>query len=136
MPVNVSPLRAPTTPAHDVFEVMFQAADMVGSFWQPLLKSTGRWQLEMSHLAAKQTRAAIEATHKAARCGSPVALMQVYSDYWSEVGALVSDANRNIATALVRAAPHAAVLELPLTRPRPQHDTLYIPGAADERKVA
>lgn len=136
MPANVSPIRAPTTPAHDVFEVMFQAADMVGSFWQPLLKSTGRWQLEMSHLAAKQARAAIEMSQKAARCGSPGALLQVYGDYWNEVGTLVADANRNIATALVRAAPHAAVLELPLAPPRAHHDTLYIPGAGDERKVA
>ncbi len=136
MSVNVSPLRAPTTPAHDVFNVMFQAADMVGSFWQPLLKSTGRWQLEMSHLAAKQTRAAMVLSNKVVRSDSPLAAMQAYADYWTEVGTLVSDANRNIATALVRAAPHAAVLELPLSRPRAHHDTLFIPGAADDRKVA
>ena len=135
MTANVSPLRAPTTPAHDVFDVVFHAADMVGSFWQPLLKTTGRWQLEMSHLAAKQARAAMALSQTAVRCDSPMALMQAYADYWTEVGTLVTDANRNIATALVRAAPHAAVLELPLTRPR-AHDTLFIPGSADERKVA
>lgn len=135
MPAEVSPLRPPTSPAHDMFQVMFQTMDMVGSFWQPMLKSAGRWQLEMSQLAAKQTRATMALTQKAVRCDSPVALMEAYRDYWTEVGNLVSDANRNIATALVRAAPHAAVLELPLSRPR-THDTLYIPGAADERKVA
>jgi len=135
MPAEVSPLRPPTSPAHDVFEVMFQTMDMVGSFWQPMLKSAGRWQLEVSQLTAKQTRAALTLSQKAVRCDSPVALIEAYREYWLEVGNLVSEANRNIATALVRAAPHAAVLELPLARPR-THDTLYISGASDERKVA
>ena len=135
MSAEVSQFRAPTSPAHDFFQVMFQAADVVGSFWQPMLKGAGRWQLEMSHLTAKQTRAAMQLSQTALRCDSPLALMDAYRDYWLEVGNLYSDANRNIATAMVRAAPHAAVLELPLARP-PQHDTLVIGDNGSERKVA
>lgn len=116
-------LRSPTSAVHDVYEVMFQAADMASAFWQPVLKGAGRWQLEMAHLAAKQTRAGLALGHRMARTTSPQGLLEAYHDYWGEIGSFYTDASRNIATALVRAVPHAAVLELPVT-PRRRHDTL------------
>lgn len=126
-------VRGPTSPAHDFYEVMFQAADMVSSIWQPFLKSAGRWQLEMAQLAAKQGRASMVLGQTLTRARSPDELSEAYRQYWHEVGSFYSDASRNIATALVRAAPHAAVLELPLNRPR-QHDTLRLIDAAHEHK--
>ena len=127
--------RGPTSPAHDVYEVMFQGADLVSSFWQPFLKGAGRWQLEMAQLATKQTRAALGFSHTLARSRSPDQLVEAYRNYWNEVSSFYSDASRNIATALVRAAPHAAVLELPLHKPR-EHDTLQLVDSAYQRKVA
>lgn len=132
--------RGPTSPAHDVFEVMFQAADLWSSVWLPFAKSAGRWQLEMSQLATKQTRAAMALGQRLAHCKSPDHMADAYRQYWNEVGGFYSDASRNIATALVRAAPHAAVLQLPLTRGH-AHDRMQLIDGPDrgetyERKVA
>ena len=133
--------RAPTSPAHDVFEVMFQTADMLNSFWQPALKSYGRWQLEMSQLAAKQTRANMALAQKLTQCVSSDQMAQAYRDFWHDTASFYGDASRNIATAMVRAAPHAAVLKMPLTKV-PSHDTLRLvdsPASSTpdyDRKVA
>lgn len=123
--------RGPTSSAHDVFQVVFQGADTLSSFWQPMFKGFGRWQMEMAQLSAKQTRASIELGQKIARAPYPGTVMEAYRAYWTEVGGIYADANRNISMALVRAAPHAAVLELPLkpkVRPR---DTLQLIEEAD-----
>lgn len=133
--------RGPTSPAHDFYEVMFQGADLVSSFWQPMLKGVGRWQLEMAQLTAKQTRASVELGTRMTRATSVNSVLDAYSDYWSNVSGYYAEANRNISTALVRAAPHAAVLELPMTpKPRTRDSLLLIDtGNASldhERKVA
>lgn len=134
-------MRAPTSPAHDVFEVMFQAADMWNSLWQPMLKNYGRWQLEMSQLAAKQARANMALVQKVAQCRAPEHMVEAYKEFWHDTAGFYGDASRNIATALVRSAPHAAVLQLPVSK-HPVHDTLRLidtpsDGKTDyERKVA
>lgn len=118
--------RGPTSPAHDIFEVVFQGTDMVSSFWQPMLKSVGRWQLEVAQAGTRQTRAAMLLGQRIVRAMGPGDVLQAYQDYWTEVGGVYSDANRNIATAMVRAAPHAAVLELPVAPRRHVHDRIEI----------
>lgn len=136
--------RGPTSPANDVFEVMFQGADILSSFWQPMLKGIGRWQLEVAQLGAKQARATLELGHRVARAENPLVIGDAYRDYWSMVGGIYNEASRNIATAMVRAAPHAAVLELPVMPRARVHDTLQLldegrraaPEAGLERKVA
>jgi hypothetical protein len=75
------------------------------------------------------------------RATSVNSVLDAYSDYWSNVNGYYAEANRNISTALVRAAPHAAVLELPMTpKPRTRDSLLLIDvGNASldhERKVA
>ena len=132
--------RGPTSPAHDAFEVIFQAADLWASIWSPMLKGAGRWQLEMSQLAAKQARAAMTLGQRLARSENTDHMVDAYREYWYDVGGFYSDASRNIATALVRAAPHSAVLQLPLTRVH-THDRMQLidtPERAEghERKVA
>ena len=137
MTYEATPSRSPTSAAHDVFQVMFQAADLYSSVWSPFLKSAGRWQLEMSQLTAKQVRAAMTLGQKLAQSDSPDRLAQAYRAYWYDVAGYYSDASRNIATALVRAAPHTAILELPLQRQH-THDTLRLVDDPTEplRKVA
>lgn len=132
--------RGPTSPAHDAFEVMFLAADLWASSWQPVLKGAGRWQLEMSQLATRQVRAAMALGQRLAKCETSDHMADAYREFWYDIGNFYSDASRNIATALVRAAPHSAVLQLPLTRVH-THDRMQLidtPEFADasERKVA
>lgn len=129
--------RSPTSPAHDVYEVMFLAADMYAAFWSPMLKSAGRWQLEMSQLGVRQARASMTLWQKLARTDNADRMTDAYRDYWYDVAGCYSEASRNIATALVRVAPHAAVLQLPLSRAR-QHDRLDLVDEKSHqaRKVA
>jgi hypothetical protein len=67
-------------------------------------------------------------------------MADAYREYWNDVRGFYTDASRNIATALVRAAPHSAVLQLPLARMH-THDRMQLidtPEHAEgyERKVA
>ncbi len=134
-------VRAPTSPAHDFYEVLFQGTDIVSSYWQPMLKAVGRWHLEMSHLAAKQLRANMTLANSLARAGTSSSMTQAYREYWDELSNSYSEANRNITTALSRtAAGSSAVVHMPQRRSR---DTLQLldaemPGAEGVyvRKVA
>lgn len=138
--------RGPTSPAYDMFQVMFQGTDMISSFWQPMLKGVGRWQLEIAQAGTRQTRAAMALGQRVVRATGPGDVLEAYRDYWTDVSGVYSDASRNIATAIVRAAPHAAVLELPVTPRKHVHDRLEIsdtpPAQTDgnawdyQRKVA
>ena len=118
-------VRAPTSPAHDFYEVLFQGTDIVSSYWQPLLKAVGRWQLEMSHLATKQLRANMLLANNLTRAGtSSSAMTQAYREYWDELSESYSEANRNITSALSRTtAGSSAILHMP---PRRSHDTMQL----------
>ena len=137
-------VRAPTSAAHDFYEVLFQGTDIVSSYWQPALKAVGRWQLEVSHLAARQLRANMMLANSLARAGTSSAMTQAYREYWDELSQSYSEANRNITSALSRTtAESSAILQMPQRRSR---DTLQlidgvevqVPDAegAYERKVA
>lgn len=137
-------VRPPTSPAHDFYEVMFQGTDIVSSYWQPMLKAIGRWQLEVSHLGARQVRANMMLANSLARAGTSSAMTQAYREYWDELSQSYSEANRNITSALSRTtAESSAILHMP---PRRSRDTLQlidgvevqVPDAegAYERKVA
>ena len=135
--------RGATTPAHDFFELMFHGADFVSSYWQPYLKSVGRWQLELAQLGAKQARASIELSHRMARAEQPGQVSDALMDYWRELNTTYEDASRNFAAAVARAAPPSVVLEMPLERPprKRVHDTLELVDGidgypSDVRKVA
>ncbi len=115
--------RAPTSPAHDFYEVLFQGTDIVSSYWQPMLKAVGRWHLEISHLAAKQLRANMMLANNLARAGTSSSMTQAYREYWDELSHSYSEANRNIATALSRTtAGSSAVVHMP----RRSRDTLQL----------
>lgn len=135
--------RRSTTPAHDFFELMFHSADFFSSYWQPYLKSAGRWQLELAQLGAKQARAYMELNHRMARAEQPGQVSDALMDYWRDLNATYEDASRNIAAVVARAAPASVVLEMPTQRPsrRRVHDTLDLVDGidgypSDARKVA
>ncbi len=142
MSFGANKTKAPTSPAHDAFHLMFETADAVSLFWQPFFKGIGRWQLELAQAGAKHGRATIEFGHRVAHATNPVDIVDAQVFYWQQVGQVYSDANQHITQALVRATDRPAGIEiLPVPKKR-QHDTLRIeertgPHGYDlERKVA
>jgi hypothetical protein len=133
---------APTSPAHDAFQMMFETTDMVSLYWQPFVKGVGRWQLELAQAGAKQSRAAIEFGQRMTRVTNPIDVVNAQVLYWQQIGEVYSDANQHITQALVRAAePPAGIEILPVQNKRP-HDTLRLEDLTpprsheDQRKVA
>ena len=142
MSFGASKTKAPTSPAHDAFHLMFETADAFSLFWQPFFKGIGRWQLEVAQAGAKQSRAAIELGHRVAHATNPVDIVDAQVHYWQQVGQVYSDANQHITQALARATDMPAGIEiLPVSKKRP-HDTLRLEertgsqGYDVERKVA
>ncbi len=128
--------RGPTSPAHDLFEVAFQGLDLVASYWQPYFRGLGKWQLEMAQLGVKQVRSTMDFSQNLMRADHAAALPDLYRNYWTELADNAGEAARNIATAFVKAAPHAAVLQLPIESRRPSHDTLILVDEEPQRRVA
>ncbi len=133
--------RGPTSPAHDMYELMFQGTDVMSSYWQPYLKGFGRWQLEVAQFGARQTRAWIALGHRLGKASSPDDVSQAYRAYWIDVQACYEDASRNIAAAVARATPQNIVLDMPQPSRKRTHDTLELldnkgTASAIERKVA
>lgn len=131
--------KGPTSPTYDVLEVAFLAAEMSASLWGPVLKSVGRWQVEMAHLAGRQVRAGVTLSQRLLSAQAPTDVGAAYRDYWFEVARQCGDASRNISMALVRAAPHTAALQVRLVEKPPVHDRLQLlelPPRPLEKKVA
>lgn len=130
-----------TSPAHDYFQLMFDSADVFQSYWQPLYKSTGRWQLEMAQLAAKNGQTSLEYSHRIMKCRSPFEAMAETMNYWQKLSGSFAEATRNMTSAAMKAAqPVMAfdLLPLPLKR---MHDTIVVPEQEEpelpfERRVA
>ena len=134
--------RSPSSPAHDSFQLAFEAADTFSLYWQPFLKSMGRWQLEMAQAGAKQSRAAIDFNHRLTQATNPIDLVNAQVHFWMQVGQAYSDANQHITQALARAAEPPAGIEILPTQKKRSHDTLRLDdlerhhGFEPERKVA
>lgn len=142
MSLAASNTRAPTSPTHDAFRLMFEAADMVSIYWQPFLKGIGRWQLELAQVGAKQSRAAIEFGNRLTQSTNPVDLVNAQTLYWQQVGQAYSDAGQNISQAFARASEMPAGIEIMPAQKKRAHDTMWLEeptsqrGYEDLRKVA
>ncbi len=135
------------SPTHEYVHMLFEGADLVSSFWQPLMKSAGRWQLEVSGLAMKHSQAALRLSHELARCMSPVDVYAANVRYWEAVSSNVRQSQERIAASTVRTdepqvtvgAPSDVV---PLAAGSRTHDIIKLPDeaaasrAAPVRKVA
>jgi hypothetical protein len=134
--------RSPSSPAHDTFQFVFEAADTFSLYCQPFLKSMGRWQLEMAQAVAKQSRAAIEFNHRLTQATNPIDVVNAQVLFWKQVGQAYSDANQHITQTFGRAAEPPAGIEIQPIHKKRSHDTLRLDdlarhhGFGPERKVA
>jgi hypothetical protein len=62
---------AGSSQTQDYFQLVLDGADMFSSIWQPMLKSVGRWQLEVAGLGMKQGQAALQLSRDLSRCLTP-----------------------------------------------------------------
>lgn len=123
------------------FQYMFEAADITSYFWQPVLKSIGRTQLEFAGLQARQTRALVHWSHRVMHATTPADFLAANAQLWETAVEQYVDAAPRVAAAVETAAEAVApptVHTLPhATRSR---DTLILldrDGTAEpERKVA
>lgn len=123
-----TPKSAAFSPSHEYAHMLFEGADMVSSFWQPLLKSVGRWQLEVSGLGMKHGQAALKLSHELARAFSPSDVYAAHVRYWEAVSSQVNQSQQRIAAATVRAAeaPLTAGV-VPLVAGLRGHDIIKLP---------
>ncbi|MBS0233381.1 MAG: hypothetical protein JSR99_07830 [Proteobacteria bacterium] len=123
------------------YQYIFEAADITSYWWQPLLKSIGRTQLEFAGLQARQTRALVHWSHRVARAMTPADYLAANAQLWEttveqyvdaapRVAAAVETATEAVAPPTVHTLPHAM----------PARDTLILldrGGTPEpERKVA
>jgi hypothetical protein len=129
-----------TSPSHDYFQMMFEGADLYSTMWQPLLKSVGRWQLEVAGLNVKNSQAALAWSRDVTRCWTPADAVAANVRYLEAVSAQYAMSSQRLAATVSRAveAPILSeVVQLPVKR---GHDVIELPGMADDylapRKVA
>ncbi len=115
-----------TSPYQDYYQLMFEGADYVSAFWQPVFKGYGRGQLELAHLGAKQGQAVMQWGRTIAMAPSPAGIAAAYVQLWQAIADQYTESSCKLATAVTQAAQQTAafeVLTLPVNRSR---DTLVI----------
>ena len=131
------------SPYHDYFKMMFESADLISSYWQPMFKGIGRGQLELAHLSARQGQAVLQWGRSLATCLTPADMLAANVQLWQTVAGQCADASQKLASAAAQAAQAPEAFEL-LTLPvaKRGHDTLVLPetdaddDAAHRRRVA
>lgn len=134
--------RKPTnTPAsQDYFEYMFESADLYSALWQPLLKSVGRWHLEVAGLGMKQAQAALQLSRDLSRSWTAADAAAANVRYWESVSAQYAQSSQRLMATVSRSIEQpllSDVVSLPVRR---SHDMIVLPEAEAEallaRKVA
>ncbi|HPG89461.1 MAG TPA: hypothetical protein PLD46_07380 [Hyphomicrobium sp.] len=127
---------------HDIFQLMFEGADLVSSVWQPLLKSIGRWHLEVAGLGVKQGQAALQFSRDLSRCYTAGDVASAQIRYWDTVSSQYAQSSQRMAATVARAAEQPLASEVvPLPRKSRDHDLIVLPGESNkdsdfDRKVA
>jgi hypothetical protein len=125
--------QALTSPSHDYFQMMFEGADLYSSMWQPLLKSVGRWQLEVAGLSVKNSQAALAWSRDVTRSWTAADAVAANVRYLEAVSSQYALSSQRLAATVTRAvdAPiPSEVVQLPVKR---GHDVIELPGMADDR---
>jgi hypothetical protein len=127
-----------SSPNHDFFQMIFESADMVSAFWQPLLKSVGRWQLEIAGLSMKQSQATLRLTHDFARCTTPADVASANLRYWDSLTSEIAQSSHRIAASVQRAAEVPSRVEIVNLPSRSGRDMIVLLGAnrTDDRRSA
>lgn len=132
---------------HDMFQLMCEGADLVSSVWQPLLKSVGRWNLEVAGLGVKQTQAALQLSSDLARCRTPGDIASANIRYWESMTSQFAVSSQRLATTAARSVTRPATAEatdpVQLRFQARDRDLIVIPEQSDgttapslDRKVA
>lgn len=135
---DLRPIGRNTLDYYHFFQSFFDAADVTSLFWQPILKSVGRTQLEFAGLQAKQGQAVL---HWAQQMMQPHPLPDVIrlnAELWSALTGQYMSVLPRVAAAA--AAASGAVTSTVLPLPKRRHDTLILldrdDASAAERRVA
>lgn len=132
---------ATTSPSHDYFQMMFEGADLYASVWQPMLKSVGRWHLELANLGVRQGQAALQLSRDLSRSWTPADALAANVRYLEATTQQYAQSSQRLVATVSRAVEAqvpSQVLQLPVKR---SHDTIVLPGDPVEdpllsRKVA
>lgn len=134
--------RLPTSPvashSHDFFQLMFDAADLYSSIWQPFLKTIGRWNLEVAGLSLRHSQASLQLAGNLARSSSPAEWAAASLHYWDQISAQYAQSSQRLAATVhktVEKSLEPSVLKLPV-RQQHDHDMIVLPSEDSERKVA
>lgn len=135
-------VKANTSAYFDFFQFMFETTDLVSAYWQTVLKSIGRSQLEVATLHARQGQAFVQWARLMAAPVPPATMIDLQFQFVRTL----SDQYAEFAPRMAAAVTHATqvptaseVLPLPVRKGR---DTLVIPDRdmqpdlPFERKVA
>lgn len=128
------------SPYHDFFQIFFESADIVSAFWQPVMKSIGRQQLELANLSARQGQSMLQFVRNVSTAPSPAGVATATQHFWQSMADEYVQSTRKLASVVTDAAHQSAtseVLALPVLRRR---DVMSVypadSQAMDERKVA
>lgn len=132
---------------HDIFQMMFEGADLFSSIWQPMLKSVGRWHLEVAGLGVKHGQAALQFSRDLSRCYTAGDIASAQIRYWDSVSSQYAQSSQRLAATVARAVelPAAAEASEVVTLPRKarDRDLIVLPSESDapataglDRKVA
>ena len=129
-----------TSPSHDYFQMLFEGADLYSSLWQPMLKSVGRWQLEVAGLSVKQSQAALAWSRDVSRSWTPADAVAANVRYLETVSSQYALSSQRIAATVSRAVEAPVLSEVVPLPVRRGHDVIELPGMAEDnmphRKVA
>lgn len=119
----------------DLYQAMFEGADLFMSFWQPTLKGVGRAQLEMAQLAAKCGQSTVQWAVSLATCRTPSDVMAANLKYFDDVAAYQRDSVEKLTAAIAKVAEPPRAFEVLKMPQRPHHDMIVLPDIHDEADV-
>lgn len=128
---------------YDMFQIFCEGADLVSSVWQPLLKSVGRWNLEVAGLGVKQTQAALQLSRDLARCKTPGDIASANIRYWDAMTSQFAHSSQRLAATAARSVSVETYVEptevVTLSIKARDRDLIVIPEQTSnplDRKVA
>jgi hypothetical protein len=126
--------------SQDFFQLMFDAADLYASVWQPLFKSVGRWNLEVAGLGIRHSQASLRLARDLARVTNPAEWTSATVRYWDQISTHYAESTGRLAATVkdtVDAHVAPEIVPLPVRARDNEHDVLVLPtGDGGERKVA
>jgi hypothetical protein len=120
-----------TSPSYDYFQMLFEGADIYSALWQPMLKSVGRWQLEVAGLSVKQSQAVLAWSRDVARCWTPADAVAANVRYLETVSSQYALSSQRLAATVSQAVETPVlsdVVQLPVKR---GHDVIELPDLPD-----